>query len=154
LVKGSSMVEPSDKDTRPLPDDAVTLMTSPFDRTSLGQLRGELTACGASNGLTDLNLSNFVLAVNEIATNAVRHGGGQGRLAVWRQADELWCEIVDTGGGIPSGRVNGFHRPQPGHIGGWGLWLARHICKSVDIESGRGGTRVVLRYPIPPPAPG
>jgi len=147
------MVEPSERDTPTLPGDAVTLLLAPFDRTSLGHLRGELTVCGASNGLTDLNLSNFVLAINEIATNAVRHGGGTGRLALWRQADELWCEIVDTGGGIPSGRVNGFHRPQPGHIGGWGLWLARHICASVDIETGLGGTRVVLRYPIPPPAP-
>jgi serine/threonine-protein kinase RsbW len=139
------MVEPS----QVAAGEAVALLSRQFDRGSLGQLRGELTDCGAGNGLADLALSNFVLAVNEIATNAVRHGGGAGCLELWRARDELICQISDTGRGIPASRLNGFHRPQPGHIGGWGLWLARHLCHSVEIDTGKEGTRVLLRYPIP-----
>jgi anti-sigma regulatory factor (Ser/Thr protein kinase) len=131
-----------------VPDGAVTLIEADFDAATLAELRGALTACGAEHGLVDLGLSNFVLAVNEITTNAVRHGGGAGRLQVWRADDDLWCEVSDAGRGIPAGRLDGHHRPQPGHIGGWGLWLARHICRSVDIDTGRSGTRVLVRYPL------
>jgi serine/threonine-protein kinase RsbW len=144
------MVEPMGGETRPHPDDATALLTTAFDRSSLGELRGALTRCAASCGLADLNLSNFVLAVNEIATNAVRHGGGKGTVTLWQDGAELRCEVVDQGRGIPEGRLNGFHRPQPGHIGGWGLWLARHICHSVDIETGAGGTRVIMRFSLSP----
>ena len=146
------MAEPTGGATRPLPSGAVALLSATFDRLSLARLRGALTDCGAANGLRDLALSNFVLAVNEIATNAVRHGGGAGRVGLWRAEDRLWCEVVDTGRGITDGRLNGFNRPQPGHIGGWGLWLARHICERVDIETGRSGTRVILQYPLPRPS--
>ncbi len=139
------MVEPS----QVAAGEAVALLSRQFDRGSLAQLRGELTDCAAANGLADLALSNFVLAVNEIATNAVRHGGGAGWLELRRAGDELICQITDTGRGIPAGRLNGFHRPQPGHIGGWGLWLARHLCQSIEIDTGGEGTRVLVRYPIP-----
>jgi serine/threonine-protein kinase RsbW len=143
------MVEPIGGETGPQQDDAVPLMASTFDRSSLGELRGALSVCGAANGLTDIQLSNFVLAVNEIATNAVRHGGGSGRVDLCRRGDELWCEVIDRGRGIPDGRLNGYHRPEPGHIGGWGLWLARHICVGIDIETGSDGTRVIMRFSIP-----
>jgi anti-sigma regulatory factor (Ser/Thr protein kinase) len=103
---------------------------------------------GADSGLADLALSNFVLAVNEIATNSVRHAGGGGRVRLWRSAADLWCEVVDAGRGIPAGRIAGYQRPPPGHIGGWGLWLARHLCGDLHIETGRSGTRVVLRYAL------
>jgi anti-sigma regulatory factor (Ser/Thr protein kinase) len=131
-----------------VPDGAVPLFAADFDATSLAALRGQLTDQGGLCGLTDLGLSNFVLAVNEIATNAVRHGGGRGRLRLWRLDPDLWCEIADEGRGIPKERLNGSHKPKPGHIGGWGLWLARHLCVSIDVETGRTGTRILMRYAL------
>jgi anti-sigma regulatory factor (Ser/Thr protein kinase) len=136
-------------DARPVPDGAILLLSGEFDRNTLGDLRDELTKCCADTGLADLALSNYVLAINEIATNAVRHGGGDGQARLWRSATDLWCEVIDTGRGIPPHRMDGYERPKPGHIGGWGLWLARHLCDGVDIETGRSGTRVVLRFALP-----
>jgi anti-sigma regulatory factor (Ser/Thr protein kinase) len=81
-------------------------------------------------------------------TNAVRHGGARGRLAVWPDADHLLVEVADHGGGIPAAR-RAASGPRPGQVGGWGLWLARQICTSVEIDSGPEGTRVLLRYPLP-----
>ena len=144
------MVEPMGGNTRPHPDDAAELLSTDFDRSSLGQLRGALTRCGADAGLTDLNLSNFVLAVNEITTNAVRYGGGRGTLRLWRDGGFLCCAVADTGPGIPARYLAEARRPEPGTIGGHGLWLARHICASVDIDTRpRHGTTVVLRYRLP-----
>ena len=126
------------------------LVAQSFDARSLVGLRKALTECGTTLGLDELPLARFVLAVNEVATNAVRHGGGRGRLRLWlwRDGAYLWCEVVDQGAGIPRGRLRPDHRPKPGHIGGWGLWLVHHICSTVRIETGRDGTRVELAYPL------
>jgi anti-sigma regulatory factor (Ser/Thr protein kinase) len=116
----------------------------------LGALRSELSRYGAARGLSDLALANFVLAVNEIITNAVRYAGGQGRLRLWRQGAELRCQVEDDGRGIPRRYLEQSYRPDATHVGGHGLWLARHICAAVEIETGRAtGTRVLLRYPMP-----
>src|SRR4051812_21276944 len=107
-----------------LPAGADALLSQPFDAGSLAQLRRAVNASGAESGLADLELSRFVLAVHEIATNAVRHGGGRGELRLWRHDQRLYCEIVDHGRGIPRANLGSRRRPRPGHIGGWGLWLA------------------------------
>jgi anti-sigma regulatory factor (Ser/Thr protein kinase) len=122
------------------------VFTRSFDARSLRALRQAVND-RIGNDLDDLSRSEFVLAVHEIATNAVRHGGGAGELRLWRMDSQFWCEIVDQGTGIPRGRLDG-RRPKPGHIGGWGLWLARQICSTVEIETGRTGTRVRLCYPL------
>jgi serine/threonine-protein kinase RsbW len=121
-----------------------------FDRSSLAALRSELSRYAVAHGLTDAALANFVLAINEIATNAVRYAGGHGQVRVWRQGGELWCRVTDDGHGIPRRYLEQSHRPDPLHVSGHGLWLARHICAGVEIETGRAtGTRVLLRYPLP-----
>jgi serine/threonine-protein kinase RsbW len=144
------------RDSQPLagPETLVPLLETMFDQASLAALRREVSRCGAANGLIDLALSNFVLAVNEIATNAVRYAGGRGELRLWREGDDLWCRVVDNGPGIPRRYLNLTRRPAPDQIGGHGLWLARHICASVDIETDRSsGTRVLLRYTLPAAGP-
>jgi len=135
---------------RTKPAGAVTLLEYKFDQGSLAALRGELGRCATDAGLTDLALSNFVLAVNEIATNAVRYAGGHGQLCLWSDGSRLWCRISDDGPGIPRRYLNQVARPTPGQIGGHGLWLARHICTSIEIDTDRRtGTRVLLGYALP-----
>ena len=128
----------------------VLLLECMFDRQSLAPLRRDLGRCGRANGLNDRLLSDLVLAVNEITTNAVRHGGGRGRLRLWSDEHSLWCEVGDDGPGIPSERLDETRRRSPGPIGGNGLWLTHQICDDVDIETGGLGTRVVMRYGLRP----
>jgi anti-sigma regulatory factor (Ser/Thr protein kinase) len=128
---------------------AEPLLSERFDERSLSGLRQRVSAAAAGTGLDDLTLSKFVLAVHEITINAVRHGGGEGELRLWRDRDGLRCEVVDFGRGIPAERL-GALRPSTGQIGGWGLWLARQIC-TVEATTGPDGTRVTLRHPVPAP---
>jgi anti-sigma regulatory factor (Ser/Thr protein kinase) len=145
------MVEALRGDRRgPVPDGAISLLDRAFYRMSLAVLRRELADCGAAHGLVDIALANFVLAVDEIVTNAVQYAGGRGDLLLWRDGDSLWCRVADNGPGLPERYLHRSPPPRPGHIGSHGLWLARHICESVHIESDRtSGTRVLLRYRLP-----
>jgi anti-sigma regulatory factor (Ser/Thr protein kinase) len=72
-----------------------------FDRSSLIAVRKHVTASGAAQGLDHMPLTWFTLATHEIAVNAVHHGGGQGRLQLWRTGNVLHCLVSDDGPGVP-----------------------------------------------------
>lgn len=132
-----------------VPGAAVRLLAAEFDRTSLGGLRNEVASCAGAHGLRGQALFNFVLAINEITTNAVRHGGGGGRLRLWHDGGDLWCEVSDDGPGLPARYLNASAPRRTDRLGGHGLWLSRHICAALQIDSGRrDGTRVLMRYPL------
>jgi anti-sigma regulatory factor (Ser/Thr protein kinase) len=86
--------------------------------------------------------ADLLVAVNEVATNSVRHGGGHGVLHVWSDASALVCELRD------SGRIDdplaGRTRPRAGQIGGYGLWLANQLCDLVLVRSLPAGNVVRL----------
>jgi anti-sigma regulatory factor (Ser/Thr protein kinase) len=138
-------------DHRTMPDDAVLLFECDFDREHLGPLRGELGKQASAHGLADRTQFNFVLAVNEITTNTLQHARCPGHLRLWRHAGSLWCEVTDDGPGIPRRYLDAPHARTAGTLGGHGLWLARRLCDGVHIETGRrAGTRVLLRFAVPP----
>ena len=127
--------EPDEEDGTPV------LMTLEFRRRDIAWLRQRVTRCAAEAGLRGQRLQAFVMAVNEIITNAVVHGGGLGRLRLWRAERQLVCEVSDQGPGIvgadPSNR-----RPPPEATSGRGLWLTRRLCDAFNLETGRHGTTV------------
>src|SRR3954447_20691012 len=79
---------------------AEILLTESFDRSSITALRHVVASRLREAGLTGERLDDFVVAVNELLTNAVRHGGGLGRVALWRQDRDLVCEVSDSGAGV------------------------------------------------------
>ncbi len=123
------------------------LLQFDFDRDAITGARHTIATCASGQGLDGLRLEGFVLAVNEIMTNAVRHGGGHGRVRLSRTATGLRCVIGDDGIGEPA-RFNGHALPPTEATGGHGLWLARRLCDSFDVETGLDGTRVVLTMAI------
>lgn len=128
-------------------DEAILLQFT-FDRDAITDGRHDIAGCASEAGLGGLRLDGFVLAVNEIMTNAVRHGGGHGRVRLWRTATGLRCEIHDDGADGRPARLNGHALPPTEATGGRGLWLARRLCDSFDVETGRDGTRVALTMAI------
>lgn len=84
-----------------------------------------------------------MVAVNELLTNAVRHGGGGGRLALWHTDGRVVCEVSDAGPGLTSPLEGGGPvRPAADQPGGWGLWLAGELTDAFEITTGPGGTTV------------
>jgi anti-sigma regulatory factor (Ser/Thr protein kinase) len=123
--------------------------TEVVDAGSLELVRARVREFGERAGLTDLALTKFVLAVHELAVNAVRHAGGRGEVRVWADAGGLRCAVTDHGRGIAR-RYLDVRRPASAtEIRGWGLWLVHQICADVRVETGSAGTRVTIRYPVP-----
>jgi hypothetical protein len=61
-----------------------------FGWADFARLRRQVAAQCAAAGLTGTRLDAFVLAVHEIAANAIVHAGAGGRLILRRAASGLW----------------------------------------------------------------
>lgn len=103
-------------------------------------LRHRVASRAGHAGLSGDRLADFVVAVNELITNAVRHGGGAGHLRLWRNGEEVVCMVTDRGEGIPAGAS--YARPAPNDPGGRGLWLAAELTDTIEVTSGQDGTAV------------
>ena len=127
--------------------DAPPLLDLAFDSGALYILRIEVLALADQAGLADDRAGDVVLAVHELAANVICHGGGKGRLRVWRLAGALHCQI-DDGDLITSADSAASLDPfpeRPGH----GLWVARRVANRMQALSGPRGTRVTLSFELP-----
>jgi anti-sigma regulatory factor (Ser/Thr protein kinase) len=122
---------------------AVDLLVRDFGLDDIVTVRREVERLSGGAGLAEPALYRFVVAVHEVVTNAVRHGGGAGRLRLWLQGRRLHCRVTDRGAGIPAERRADGPRPDPGTVGGWGLWLARQGCDALTVDSPTGGGSTV-----------
>jgi serine/threonine-protein kinase RsbW len=118
------------------------LLTETFDHSSITALRHAVASRARAGGLAGDRLDDFVVAVNELLTNAVRHGGGLGRVALWRQDGDVVCEVSDSGAGLDEPRPVAHARPAADQPGGWGLWLAEELTDTFRLTTGNGGTTV------------
>jgi anti-sigma regulatory factor (Ser/Thr protein kinase) len=90
-------------------------------------------------------IEDFLLAVDEMTSNALRHGGPPVSLRLWVAPDRIVCTIADRGPGWDDPFAG--YGPAHGNDlsrGGMGLWLARQLCDHVDITSDADGARVRL----------
>ncbi|MCX4389656.1 ATP-binding protein [Micromonospora peucetia] len=134
-----------------VPIEPSLLIAEAFEQAQVTELRHSVTSCAHAVGLSGQRLDDFVLAVNELITNAVRHGGGRGWLRMWRQSGQLFCEVSDHGQGISTQRLGDRSRPAAHTAGGWGLWLAREMSDSMDVETGANGTTVRISTAVAAP---
>ncbi|WP_242611043.1 sensor histidine kinase [Blastococcus saxobsidens] len=147
------LVTPTSRTPNPAYTDPATYLRSlpipdePLERTPPRLLAGdvtdfiglrhavaaELAGVAASADLVE----DFLLAVDEMTSNAVRHGLPPVTLRLWTATDRLVCTITDGGPGWD----DPFAGYGPAHgedlsRGGMGLWLARQLCDHVDITGG------------------
>ncbi len=116
-------------------------MDHQFDADGLYALRAALAAHADDLGAAPEQVERLLIVGGELATNAVRHGGGTGRLRLWRNGRLLHCQISDRGPGIADTSA-GTRRPAPTALGGRGLWIVRHLAEDVVIETGPAGTTI------------
>jgi anti-sigma regulatory factor (Ser/Thr protein kinase) len=126
----------------PLPEPLRVLDEFVVERGSLGAIRSAVVGHAIEAALRWSRTEDLVAAVNEIATNTLVHGGGRGRLRIWRQENTLVCEARDSGqiDDPMAGRVV----PPEDREGGRGLWLANQLCDLVQVRSFDGGSVVRL----------
>ncbi len=124
-----------------VPDGARRLRLTSLD---LAPLRAFLQERARREGLPEDRTTSLVMAVNEIAANAVIHGTPPIEFRIWRHDRVLHCEVADTGLWHPDGLV-GFLPPETATDGGFGLWSARMLVDLLEIRAGYHGTRVQMR---------
>ncbi len=78
------------------------LLDTVFGWSDLGQLRRLVAARCAVAGLSGPQVQDFVLAIHEIAANAIMHAGAGARLILRRTGNGLCCMIADTAPVLPS----------------------------------------------------
>jgi anti-sigma regulatory factor (Ser/Thr protein kinase) len=124
----------------PVPAPAGTLTERPFGSGELSQLRHAVSEWATAHAMRTEHIEELVLAVDELATNSIRHGGGSGTLRCWREGETLVCEVQDLGW-IDAPMV-GRRRPDPEASSGRGVWLVNQLCDLVQIRSAPTGTVV------------
>jgi anti-sigma regulatory factor (Ser/Thr protein kinase) len=123
-----------------LPEPASRVQELAFAVATLGRLRHALADWARAWGLGDDGIEELVLAVDELASNSVRHGGGSGTLRCWRDGESLVCEVQDAG--YIQAPLIGRRRPEPEACSGRGMWLVNQLCDLVQIRSSPTGSVV------------
>jgi anti-sigma regulatory factor (Ser/Thr protein kinase) len=118
---------------------AETLFEQGFGGDSLYALRSAVAAHAAAVA-DEYTVDTMVLIAHELASNAVRHGGGTGRLRLWLADNALHCEVTDSGTGLPNPGLAGRALPAPSLPGGRGLWIARQLSELHVASSPQGTT--------------
>jgi anti-sigma regulatory factor (Ser/Thr protein kinase) len=111
------------------------VMRANFELDDLPAVRRLIASTATATGLTRARADELVLAVNEIATNALVHGRPPATLRIWKGDGELVCEVSDTGNGITQDLPGQLTPPTEG-LGGRGIWLARMLCDAVEVRNG------------------
>jgi anti-sigma regulatory factor (Ser/Thr protein kinase) len=124
----------------PLPAPPASVQERAFGSDTLGLVRRLVATRGAEAGLNEMRRRDLVLAVNEIATNSVRHAGGSGTLRIWMGTRWLVSEVEDHG--RIEDPLAGREPPSPEQLDGRGLWIANQICDLVPVRTFPQGSLV------------
>jgi anti-sigma regulatory factor (Ser/Thr protein kinase) len=134
------------RDPLPEPPAGAGTLELPIGDASLGVLRRRVVAHAAEAGASPVRAGDLALAVTELATNSIRHGGGHGRLRLWADGASLVCEVADTG--HITDPLVGRGRPPRRQLHGRGLWLVHQLCDLVQVRTEPGGTVVRVKVPL------
>lgn len=126
----------------PLPAPAEPAAALDYQVDTLSDVRRFVADHATAAGLAADRVADLQIAVSELATNSVAHGGGRGVLHVWRTVAHLVCELRDHGWLTDpmAGRVN----PAADGVGGRGLVIVHALCDLVRLHTSPDGTTVRL----------
>jgi anti-sigma regulatory factor (Ser/Thr protein kinase) len=111
-----------------------------FSAWQLHEVRTAVEGALSGRGYERERVEDIVLAVNEVATNAVEHGTPEAQLSLWTGGHGLLCEIDDAG--TLRDPLPGLQAPHPAEPRGRGVWIARQLCDSLHVWADTRGTHV------------
>lgn len=92
----------------------------------LAGLRRLVAGHASRAGLSPDRCEDFVLAVSEIASNAIEHGAPPAGVQLWAPSNSVICQITDTG--LDTKPLAGLVPPPTSQRRGRGLWMVHHLC--------------------------
>ena len=117
-----------------------------YDR-DLRPVRALVTAGAQAAGLPPERTTDLVIAVSEVAANTLRHTTSGGTVWLWRDHDEVICQLRDTG--QITDPLAGSHPPASDLPDGKGLWLVNQVCDLTELHTGPAGTTIRLHMDLP-----
>lgn len=112
----------------------------------LSALRDRVASSRLTAPLSGRRREDFVLAVNEVAANAIQHGQAPRVARLWRAGASVIAEVVARG------RIDdplvGRRRPNPWAPRGRGLWIVNQLCDLVQLRQEDRSTRLRLHMHV------
>lgn len=136
--------------TPDMPDSsAKKLLNIPFTVSLMPQVRFHVGECATDCGLPRECREAFVLAVHEVASHAVLHGGGQGLLHLYERHGALHCQVSAEGQGFAEAvGAYGMCGTETGDSRR-GLWAVQRLAGRLKVTSGTTATVVTLTVTLP-----
>jgi anti-sigma regulatory factor (Ser/Thr protein kinase) len=104
---------------------------------SLLDLRRAVAGDPALGSLSDERRSDLVFAINEAASNAVKHGDTSCMTRIWLDGDEVVTEVSSPS--VLDDVMAGRRRPAADALEGRGLWLINQMCDLVEMRNNSSG---------------
>ncbi|KND40474.1 sensor histidine kinase [Streptomyces stelliscabiei] len=111
-----------------------------FDAEALPEARAFAVREARELGLAEDRRQDLMLAVAELTTNSVVHGGGTGTLRIWADGDQIVCEVHDRG--RLTDQLAGRRPPARDQLGGRGLMLVHYVSDLVRLHTAPDSTTV------------
>jgi anti-sigma regulatory factor (Ser/Thr protein kinase) len=132
------------------------MLDQEFGETTLRVLRETVLAHATAAGMPEGRALDVMLAMHELAANAVKHGGGTGQLRMSVTNGELICQVSDPGPASSGFRRSGAPgSPLPGaaartspwpYVPGHGLWLVRQVADHISVNAGPAGSQIIVAF--------
>jgi anti-sigma regulatory factor (Ser/Thr protein kinase) len=133
---------------RPLDPAPKRAIVRTAEISTLDNARWFATSFARAAGLSALRLVDLEIVLTELLSNSIRHGGGTGTFRIWAEADQLVCEVSDTGhitdplaGRMPTDGTQSHGR---------GLVLVNQIVDLLLVHTSPRGTTVRFYLRLPP----
>lgn len=135
--------------------DGTIVLDREFGAAALSGLRDAVLQRASAAGLDHERSIDVMIALHELAANAIRHGAGRGWLRMRVTTVALYCQVGDAGtadqeNGAPAIDADGIAGTAAWPVEhGHGLWLVRKIADRVQIVVGPAGSVVSVAFNLP-----
>jgi anti-sigma regulatory factor (Ser/Thr protein kinase) len=126
------------------------MLEEDLNAEGLHMLREAVFAHATDAGMPESRATDVVLVAHELATNAIRHGGGTGRLRIRIAAGALLCQVTDPGVAPDAATASAAPQPEPWpYQRGHGLWLVREATDQFTVTTGPHGSQADVSFDLP-----